>query len=135
MIPKAVKSFLDLRTTNMNQLTCYPPADLKKLHGRMGKAALKQIAQNLGLKEFKVNYNPSGIINAGYVSLIGMFDETRGVYISVSSSGIFNDGKNILYRSVKHMKDYTGGMNHYLSEEEVLSNYSNSLRAIGGCAS
>lgn len=135
MIPKAVKSFLDLRTTNMNQLTCYPPADLKKLHGRMGKAALKQIAQNLGLKEFKVNYNPSGIIDAGYVSLIGMFDKNQGVYISISSSGVFNNGRNILYRSVKHIKDYTGGHNRYLSEEEMLNNYSGSLQLFRGCAS
>lgn len=135
MIPKPVKSFLTLRINNMNQLIGYPPADLKKKHGRMGKAALKQIAQDLGLKEFKVDYNPSGIIDAGYVSLIGMFDKNQGVYISISSSGVFNNGRNILYRSVKHIKDYTGGHNHYLSEEEMLNNYSGSLQLFRGCAS
>ncbi len=132
MIPKPVKSYMSFRIDNMEQLINYPPQDLKKKHGRMGKTALKQIAKDLNLKEFKVNYNPSGIIDAGYVSLIGMSDETRGVYISISSSGVFN-GKNILYRSVKHIKDYTGGPNRYLSEEEMLNDYSGSLQMIERC--
>ncbi len=118
MIPKSVKSFMEFRLKNMNELKNYPPAELKKTHGRMGKKALKEIAKELGLRESKVSYNPSGTIDAGYVNLIGMLDAETGIYIDISSSGCLS--RNILYRNVKHMKDWTGGTNRFMTEKELL---------------
>ena len=128
-IPKALKDYLKFRIQNLPNLTNYPDPNLKKKHGRMGKRALKALAQELGLTEFNVNYNPSGIIDAGYVSLIGMLNKDIGIYISISSTKLFSHS-NILYRNIRHIKDYIGGPNNFISEEELLNSYDIALNKI-----
>jgi|LFRM01.1.fsa_nt_gb hypothetical protein len=66
----------------------------------------------------------SGIIDAGYLVLIGMLDETRGIYVSISN---INCLPNILFRKVKHIKDFVGGLNNFVSEAEMLRGYKNVL--------
>lgn len=77
----------------------------KKKWLRQGKAALKELAINLGATP-DISTNPSGDIDRGYVS--GFFSKNgKVVYIS------FNDGmKDILFRTAEHTKDYTGGSNN-----------------------
>ena len=72
---------------------------------RQGKAALKELANNLGAIA-TLSTNPSGDIDRGYVS--GFFSKNgKVVYIQ------FSDGcKNILFRTAEHIKDYTGGRNN-----------------------
>ena len=72
---------------------------------RFGKAALKELAKGIEAEAI-LNINPSGDIDRGYVS--GFFLKNGKVaYVSL------NDGmKDILYRSAKDTKDYTGGSNN-----------------------
>lgn len=117
---KTVETFFKFREEYKTELTNYPASKLKKLHGLRGKKALKALAKELGLAEFKVNYNPSGIIDAGYLTLIGLWEENNGIYISLSC-GLGELG--FLYRSVKHMQDWTGGSNNFLYERLLYTNF------------
>ncbi|MCB0376567.1 MAG: hypothetical protein KDD04_11655, partial [Sinomicrobium sp.] len=89
---------------------------LKTTYGELGKAALKQLAEYLGLAAYNVNFNKAGVGVSGDLSLMGMFTPDKGIYISLSKDGL-NDG--VLYRSIRHMKDYTGGSNNYFPESEL----------------
>lgn len=88
---------------------------LKETFGRMGKAALKELGEYLGLKEFSVDFNKSGVAGSGDLTLMGMFETEKGIYISFNKDGF---GLGVLYRTIKHMKDYTGGSNNYFNESE-----------------
>jgi hypothetical protein len=87
----------------------------KVTFGRLGKKAFKELAVFLGLNEFDVSYNKAGAASSGDLRLMGMFSEGKGIYITLSKDGI-SDG--ILYRAIKHMKDFSGGANHYFEERE-----------------
>lgn len=121
---KTIEEFFKFRATNYDSLLSYPDNSLKKLHGKRGKKAFKCLAEELGLKEYDVSYNPSGMIDAGYITLIGMWNENNGIYISLSASGF---GLNFLYRTVSHMKDWTGGSNHFLEENMLFEDYNKAL--------
>jgi hypothetical protein len=88
---------------------------LKETFGRTGKAALKELAQYLGLNEYKVDFNKAGVAVSGDLTLMGMFEPEKGIYISFNKDGFSN---GVLYRTISHMKDYTGGGNNYFSETE-----------------
>lgn len=118
---KIITEFFRLRLINYNSLCNYPDPTLKKHHGREGKKALRCLAKELCLTEFNVDYNPSGMIDAGYLTLIGLWEEDKGIYIQISSHNIKE--LDFLYRSVKHLKDWRGGPNYYLAEEIFLINY------------
>lgn len=113
---RKVRNFFKFRKDHWEELSNYPSHDLKKSHGRRGKNALKVLGELLELEEIKVHYNPSGIIDGGYLTLIGMRGD-KGIYVSLSCSGL---GKDILYRTVQHMEDYTGGSNNFLSTSEFI---------------
>lgn len=85
----------------------------KATFGRLGKQAFKQLASYLGLTESKISFNPSGTATSGDLTLMGMFNPNSGIYISYTKDGI-ND--RVLYRTITHMKDYSGGNNHYFHE-------------------
>lgn len=89
---------------------------LKEQFGRLGKKALHSLALYLGLKEYDVNFNKSGDAGSGDLRLMGMFTPDKGIYISLTRDGI----NNVLYRSIKNMKDFTGGSNHYFNEDDFL---------------
>lgn len=112
-----VRDFFRYRLNNWEELTNYPGVELKKSHGRKGKNALKKLANLLELEEIDVYFNPSGMIDGGYLTLIGMKGE-KGIYVNLSCSGL---GGDILYRTVKHIKDYTGGSNNFLSSRDFVS--------------
>lgn len=86
---------------------------VKSLWGKEGKKFLKELAAMLGARAVKVNRNPSGSIDRGYVS--GFLEKDgRFVYISISDSCVVR-GNEILYRTAKSSNDYTGGANHTAS--------------------
>ncbi len=84
---------------------------VKKEFGRLGKKAFTELAQILGLKEYKVDFNKAGPAVSGDVTMIGMFDGEKGIYFSLNRDGSDN---GLLYRTVKSMKDYSGGYNNWM---------------------
>jgi len=72
---------------------------------RLGKATLKEIAQNIGA-EAVLNTNPSGDIDRGYVT--GFFTKNGKAAFVQLSDGV----KDILYRTAESTKDYSGGRNN-----------------------
>jgi hypothetical protein len=71
----------------------------------LGKATLKELAGNIGAVA-DISINRSGSIDRGYVTAF-FSKNNKVVYIQ------FADGMNdILFRTAKHTKDYTGGSNN-----------------------
>ena len=80
-----------------------------------GRAFLRALAKDLNLTDYKVSVNPAGIAVSGDCALIGMWG-TNGIYIDISE---FLGAKTaLLYRTVRHMKDYVGGQNCYIRRSE-----------------
>lgn len=89
----------------------------------MGLQAMKRLASALKLREFKIDFNAGGIAVSGDLHLMGMFNDNVGIYITISE-GSHHNGCTFLYRTIKHMNDYSGGSNNYfrdvVSEKEVV---------------
>ncbi len=83
---------------------------------KLGKKAFKELAEYIGLKEYDVKFNPGGPAVSGDLSLMGMFTADKGIYISMNKDGLKG---GVLYRSIKGMKDYSGGGNNYFPEAEL----------------
>lgn len=81
---------------------------------KVGRSFLKRIAKDISFDSVDIHYNQAGIACSGDHTLIGM-KGTNGIYISFNTDGI-KDG--MLYRTAKHMKDWTGGTNHFVSLTE-----------------
>jgi len=77
---------------------------------KVGREFLGKVSKDIGFDEVDIHYNPAGIACSGDHTLIGM-KEGKGLYISFNTDGM----KEILYRTVTHMKDWTGGYNYYVS--------------------
>ncbi len=84
----------------------------KKVFLNTGKTFLRALAKDLGLQEYEVSSNPGGIAVCGDCSLIGMWNDS-GIYIMISQSAFAREGM-VLYRTVRHIRDYSGGYNRYL---------------------
>ena len=76
-----------------------------------------KIAKCLPLVEAKVTYNPGGIAVSGEVTLIGMYADGTGVYVTASTPSYHG----LMFRTIKHMKDYTGGPNQWIRQPHVYS--------------
>jgi hypothetical protein len=106
---KAYNDFLKIVNTPYNY-----DEDNKRLWGLRGKKFIKELAKEVGAEAVKVVFNPSGIIDRGYVS--GFIRKNgKFIYISISDSAIFKSWRmgEILYRTAKDENDYTGGSNNY----------------------
>ena len=90
--------------------------EVKQSFGRTGKKAFKELAEYLGLKDYDVAFNPAGPAVSGDLCLMGMFAPDKGIYISMNKDGMQS---GILYRSIKHMKDFSGGNNNYFPESDL----------------
>ena len=89
------------------------PNGSKKVFLNVGKAFLRALAKDLGLRDATVSANPGGIAVSGECSLIGMW-ETGGIYVCLyQPAGGGNDA--LLYRTIRHSRDYKGGYNRYLT--------------------
>jgi hypothetical protein len=90
--------------------------EVKQSFGRMGKKAFKELAEYLGLTDYDVSFNQAGPAVSGDLRLMGMFAPDNGIYISMNKDGMRS---GILYRSIKHMKDFSGGNNNYFPEGDL----------------
>lgn len=116
---------------NMNKLADLLSQDLGYIYGEKeggpngakrtflntGKVFLRALSKDLGLREAVIRSDPAGIAVSGDCTLMGMW-ENGGLYVSIFQPAC--GGRHILlFRSIRHMKDYTGGYNHWLSLDDL----------------
>lgn len=89
----------------------------KKVFLDTGKTFLRALAKDLELRDVKVSANPGGIAVSGDCILIGMW-ENNGIRIQISQSCCGGDC-TVLYRAIRHSRDYTGGQNHWLTRNDL----------------
>lgn len=92
---------------------------------KIGTRFLRETAKELKLAACTISYNKAGIAVSGDHSLIGMTDRGAGIYISFNADKISHEENTFfLYRTVKHIKDYSGGPNRwapiYVEPEKLL---------------
>ena len=93
------------------------PNGAKKQFLNTGRTFLRALGKDLGLRDVNVRTSPGGIAISGSCSLIGMWKE-NGIYIQISQSS-FGSGFDVLYRTVRHKEDYTGGHNCWLTRHDL----------------
>lgn len=93
------------------------PNGEKKIFHTKGRTFLSALGKDLGFCEMKVTKNYSGIAVSGEVTLMGMWGDGNGLYIQLFQD--LMDKSCILYRSICHMKDYSGSYNNYISLSEL----------------
>lgn len=91
--------------------------DFKGRFKKLGKKAMVELALLLDLKEFEYDFNPGGIAVSGDLRLMGMWGPENGVYVTMNKDFPNKPWGDVLYRTIKHMKDYTGGPNQYFKYE------------------
>lgn len=108
-----MKNFLKLaELMNNDESGCYNQ-DFKEKFKKEGKKAMREVAEALELKEYDISFNPGGIAVSGDLRLMGMWSEGNGIYISMNKDFPGASWGQILYRRIKHMKDFTGGTNNW----------------------
>jgi hypothetical protein len=88
------------------------PNGAKKAFHTKSKAFLRTLGNDLGFKEYRVTNNHGGIAVSGEITLMGMWNDGNGLYFQINQP--FRPFDAFLYRSITHMKDYTGGSNQWL---------------------
>lgn len=82
----------------------------------VGRTFLRALSKDLGLRDAVITSNPSGIAVSGECTLMGMWGDS-GIYVELSQ---YACGNNVLcYRSIRNMRDYSGGYNHFLTREDL----------------
>ena len=104
--------FNSLSELNSSNINGYNDANQKVKNNfhRIGKAALKSLASDLGYRpqDYRLSSNKAGIAVSGEVVL-----HTANLYIQIS--GFSFENSTVLYRTCDHIKDYTGGRNNHCS--------------------
>lgn len=97
----------------------YGDATEKRKFRTIGIGAMKQLANDLGMREWKADFNPGGPAVSGDVHLMGMFNDKIGLHMFFNKDrwGGTPSG-DITYRTIGNMKDYTGGTNQWMSSYE-----------------
>lgn len=111
-----IKNFNQLATIVELRELSYNPRN-KQEFKVVGTRVMKELAKLLDLKESRVSFNPGGIAVSGDLSLMGMWEEGRGIYVHISGKGIT---ETIMYRTIKHMKDFSGGHNRWMKSDTLL---------------
>ena len=93
------------------------PNGAKKQFLNTGRTFLRALGKDLGLQDVKALSNPGGIAASGDCILIGMW-QTNGLYVHLSQP-CFDRERVLLYRTVRHSEDYTGGRNLYLTRRDL----------------
>lgn len=93
------------------------PNGAKKQFLNTGTAFLRALGKDLGLRDAKASSNPGGIAVSGDCTLIGMW-QGNGLYVQLSQP-CYDRERVLLYRTVRHNKDYTGGRNLYLTRRDL----------------
>ena len=93
------------------------PNGAKKQFLNTGKTFLRALAKDLGLQEVSVSSNAAGIGESGDCTLMGMW-HTNGLHVTLSQFCSDRDSV-LLYRTIRHSKDYQGGRNLYLTRRDL----------------
>ncbi len=93
------------------------PNGAKRVFLNTGKVFLRALSKDLGLRAAKITSNPGGIAVSGDCTLMGIW-ENGGIYVNISQP-ICGGDRVVLYRTVRHLKDYAGGYNHWLRLEDL----------------
>lgn len=93
------------------------PNGAKRTFLNVGRTFLRALAKDLCLRDYKVTSNAGGIAASGDCTLMGMW-ESGGIYINLSQPVCGGD-RVMLYRTIRHMKDYTGGYNRWLTRRDL----------------
>lgn len=104
--------FVNLQRTD--RFSYCDPVIKDSMH-RAGKSVLREIAKSMNLKtgEYNIRSNMGGIEVSGEITL-----HANDFYLQINPSSCMT-GKEILLRSCKGLKDYSGGVNHFLSIEDL----------------
>jgi len=89
------------------------PNGAKKIFHTKSAAFLRALGKDLGFKDFKVTNNHGGIAVSGEITLMGMWGEGNGLYLQLFQS--VTQRQDFLCRQIKHMKDYSGSPNQWIS--------------------
>ena len=89
----------------------------KKVFLNTGKVFLRALSKDLGLQDVSVSSNPGGIAVSGECTLMGMW-QTNGLYVQLSQP-CFDRENVLLYRTIRHSKDYSGGRNLFLTRRDL----------------
>ena len=89
------------------------PNGAKKQFLSTGRTFLRELGKDLGLRDAKASARPGGIAVSGDCTLIGMW-QTNGLYVQLSQP-CFDRERVLLYRTIRHSRDYTGGRDPYLT--------------------
>lgn len=89
------------------------PNGAKKEFHTKSAAFLRTLGNDLGFKEFKVTNNHGGIAVSGEITLMGMWGYENGLYFQLNQP--LQPIDCFLYRTIRNMKDYSGGRNQWLS--------------------
>ncbi len=93
--------------------------ELQQKFQQISMAFLRALKKELPFTECKVSFNPGGIAVSGDAHLMGMFENGIGLYITINDSCFSERKLNFLYRTISHMKDYSGGPNNYMTNEQM----------------
>ena len=98
-------------------------ASNKEVFLGLGRRVLAALVKEFGLVDYKLNINRAGAAVSGDATMIGMWDGDNGIYINMSSPGMYKEhGKEVFYyRDVRAIDDYTGGINQTMSYELIAS--------------
>ena len=81
--------------------------DRKKEFKKKSMAFLRRLAKDLGVNDKDISFNSMGIAVSGEATLMGMWTSDNGIYVNISDD-------TLMFRSIKHSKDYTGGSNNFI---------------------
>lgn len=93
------------------------PNGAKKQFLNTGRTFLRALGKDLGLRDAEARSDPGGIAVSGDCILIGMW-QTNGLYVHLSQPCCDRE-RVLLYRTVRHSKDYTGGRSLYLTRRDL----------------
>lgn len=92
------------------------PNGAKETFLRVGKTFLRALAKDLQFREYTVYANSGGPAVSGECCLSGMWEDS-GLYIRLGQIVCGEDV--LLYRTIRNIRDYTGGHNHYLNLQDL----------------
>lgn len=92
------------------------PNGAKRTFLNVGRAFLRALAKDLGLRDVRIMSNPGGIAVSGDCCLYGMWVES-GLFICMGQPCCGEDV--FLYRTIRNLGDHKGGYTHRLKLSDL----------------
>ena len=107
------------------------PNGAKRTFLNVGRVFLRSLAKDLGLRDARVTSNAAGIATSGECMLIGMWEDS-GICICIAQP-CFDKEHVMCYRTVRSIRDYKGGYNHFLLRRDLQKmSYGQLLETLSG---